>query len=140
MRALACVHVHERDRARFCAYFCGKAVPAHVSSLPLLNTLGLHPLETSFQHKIAMFVFRCLHNLASVLFNRYFCRGIGGAGDGSRRITRGSDSNLLQVPFLPGPAGRTTMAFFGSVLWNDLPPSTRIAADRKSFKDSLCGL
>ena len=108
-----------------------------VSSLPLLNVLKLLPLETTLRHKIAVFVFRCLHGTTSNSFHGFFNSVSQSAVSDSRRETRGTCSNLLLVPFLPGPAGRSTIQFFGSVLWNELSVRSRSIHVRDEFVASL---
>ena len=50
------------------------------------------------------------------------------------RTTRGQVSSLLRVPFLPGPAGRRSIQFVSSILWNALPVAVRTEGDWQTFK------
>ena len=81
------------------------------------------------------FVFRCLHDLASPLFCTYFqlTANTGQASRDDRRITRGQEQRLLQVPFLPGSSGRQSLTFVGSTLWNALPSDIRLRSAAFAF-------
>ena len=57
-----------------------------------------------------------------------------------QRTTRGQVSNLLQFPFFRGPAGRSTMMFRGSILWNALPSDFRVIRVRGPFRKSLSAI
>ena len=103
------------------------------SSGPLLLSLGLPRLQTVLHNKVAYFVHRCLTRQASPLFADLFCQ-VGGA---DTRPTRGSHHNLLVVPFMPGSAGRTSLNFYGSVLWNGLPSSVRSLVSSNEFRVAL---
>ena len=108
-----------------------------VSSVPLLSALDLPALEKTLRDKVAVFVFRCLSGKCSALFNSYFEPLSSTVNHSDRRITRGTRSNLLVIPFLPGSSGRRTLQFFGSVLWNDLPARVRSIDVRNEFVASL---
>ena len=58
----------------------------------------------------------------------------GQASRDDRRITRGQEQWLLQVPFLPGPSGRQSLTFVGSTLWNALPSDIRLHSAAVAFK------
>ena len=89
-------------------------------------------IEVLFRRKILVFVYRVINGLASPLFNPYFSLASQTA-DGTHRITRGQETRLLLVPFLPGPAGRASIRFQGSIVWNELPPNARSAKSRELF-------
>lgn len=110
-----------------------------VSSQPLLQCLHLQPLSVLFQHKVATFVFRCLNGLASSLFSPMF-RLVSQSRSSTGTGTRGSGSNLLVVPFVPGPAGRGLLSFYGSIVWNNLPATVRCQPDRLLFRSALSDL
>ena len=94
-------------------------VPSTTPSSPLLCRLDLLTLTQIYQQTFLFFVHRCLGaEMISSLFSTFFDLVNG-------RATRGQASRLLCVPFLPGPSGRSTVQFIGSVYWNCLPPDVR---------------
>ena len=111
-------------------------VPSRVPSGPLFRRLQLPQLETVYREKVATFVFRCMNSLTSPLFNDSF-QLMSNVASGTDRVTRGQESRLLCIPFLPGPAGRSTMRFVGSVVWNELPPPIRLLTDKAEFLNHL---
>ena len=104
------------------------------STQPLLDILCIPDIISTYQKKLAIFIFRCLHGQCSSLFHSFFTplHDIR-----SRQITRGAHFNLLKIPFLPSPAGRSTIMFTGAVLWNELPAHIRSKVNRDSFISSL---
>ena len=54
------------------------------------------------------------------------------------RVTRGQISQLLQLPFVRGPASRASMLFVGSVYCNRLPANIRCDEDILGFIAALC--
>lgn len=107
------------------------------SSGPLLLSLSLPPLDITLRNKIALFAFRCLHGLSSTQFQGLFTRVAEIPQAECRRTTRGADSNLLVIPFLMGPAGRSTISFVASVIWNELPPLVRSLHTKDAFTAAL---
>ncbi|XP_065196122.1 uncharacterized protein LOC135827585 [Sycon ciliatum] len=112
---------------------------SRASTAPLLVRLSIRSLTHIFNYKVLFFVFRCLHDLASPLFCTYFqlMANTGQASRDDRRITRGQEQRLLQVPFLPGPSGRQSLTFVGSTLWNALPSDIRLHSAAVAFKLAL---
>ena len=108
-----------------------------VSSTPLLRKLNIPTLTTTLHDKISLFVHRCLHKGASLLFSNMFVL-VSTSSNEVRLATRGSQANLLVVPFMPGPAGRCSIQYYGSVLWNALPQQLRKLASQSDFKRELC--
>jgi len=103
-----------------------------VPTAPLLALLDVSTLLHVYIHKILVFVHRCLHNSASSLFSNFFCAIP--SDPTNIPVTRGQVSSLLRIPFLPGPAGRSTIQFKGSMLWNALPAAIRSVKNTNSFK------
>ena len=93
---------------------------------PLLSLLSIVSLPHTYTHKIVLFVHRCINTSCSPLLQQIFTRTPPQTVPEDQRTTRGQVSNLLQVPFLRGPAGRSTMMFRGSILWNALPSDFRV--------------
>ena len=106
---------------------------------PLLVSLSIPSLTHIFHYKVLFSVFRCLHDLASPLFCAYFqlTTNTGQASWDDRRIPRGKEQRLLQVPFLPGPSGRHSLTFVGNTLWNALPSDIRLHSAAFAFKLAL---
>ena len=101
-----------------------------VSTAPLLSKLGVVLPDLIFRRKVIIFVYRCVHNLSSILFSQFFESTSFTRVAHSQLITRGSRSSLLQVPFFRGAVGRSSISFVGSVLWNVLPAGVRCANSR----------
>ena len=84
---------------------------------PLRTRLSLYSVKHLFIYKVLQFVFRCLSSSASTLFLPYFkLISVDPVVHGDRPFTRGQATQLLRIPFLPGPSGRHTMHFLGSSL------------------------
>ena len=97
----------------------------------LLCRLDLLTLTQIYQQKLLFFVHICLGaEMISSLFGTFFDLVNG-------RATRGQASRLVRVPFLPGPSGRSTVQFIGSVYWNWLPPDVRSIAIPSAFKKAI---
>ena len=73
-------------------------------------------------------------NMVYELSNFQLMANTGQASRDDRRITRGQEQQLLQVPFLPGPSGRQSLTFVGSTLWNALPSDIRLHSAAVAFK------
>ena len=99
---------------------------------PLLDKLDVSVATDLYQRKVLLFVHRCLNSCASTLFSSYFSLTANQANS-THRTTRGMETNLLCVPFLPGPAGRGSIRFRGSLLWNELPGIARQATCKSAF-------
>jgi len=109
-----------------------------VPTAPLLEILGVQPLNYVYTQKVCLFVHRCLHSAASPLFQHFFTTfQCAAAITAERRVTRGHESLLLVVPFLRGVAGRSSLPFRGSTLWNSLPEDIRCTHTTSSFKLKL---
>lgn len=109
-----------------------------IATAPLLARLDLKPLVFLYVQKVIMFVFRCMHGLSSALLSPLFRLSAASLADTSIvRRTRGQSSHLLIVPFLTGPAGRQSILFVGSVLWNQLPSCARCLGSRDVFHSTL---
>ena len=96
----------------------------------LYRNLGIPTNDQVFSRKVVVFVYRCLSHRASPLFDGYFKRT-------SDRRTRGHVQCLLEVPFWPGPSGRATIQFRGSLWWNSLPPSVRLQPTLPRFRENV---
>lgn len=108
-----------------------------VPTAPMLALLGVHALPHLYAQKLVIFVHRCLNNAASSLLIPLFCP-LAHADD--RPVTRGQATLSLLVPFLPNLAGRRTIQFRASRLWNALPSDIRSTTSLVSFKESLLSL
>ena len=104
-----------------------------VSTQPLLNELHVSEITDIMFRKALVFVFRCLDVHASSLSTHYYTP-IASLTDGNHRLTRGQEARLLSVPFLPGPAGRTSIQFSGVIGWNLLCHATRMSPFVDIFK------
>ena len=97
-----------------------------------VNSLGMvQSVDTLFCRKVCLFVYRCIHStsahpLISKLFSDYYTI--------STARTRGGSTYLLNVPFWRGPAGRSSIQFLGSILWNKLPDNIRCSISISAFK------
>ena len=98
-------------------------LPRRTPTAPLFVRLSMPQLHQLYVQRLLLFVFRCLHGRASSLFTSYYSLI---ATDVHRSfVTRGQVIQLLRVPFLPGPSGRSSIAFVGSTTWNSLPADIR---------------
>ena len=104
-----------------------------VPTAPLLELLGVPSLPQLLFQKLAIFVFKCLNDKTSPLLKNLFVP-INDPATPQLRTTRGQVSSLLRVPFLPGPAGRRSIQFVSSILWNALPVAVRTEGDWQTFK------
>ena len=104
---------------------------------PMLALLGIAPVRELFTVRLLLLVYRCLTGSASPLLQPLFCQLAGEQPNEDQRATRGQGTRLLRVPFLPGPAGRSSLAFRGSILWNGLPAGARTARTLPTFRTSL---
>ena len=107
------LELHERETM--------KCNSANVTK-PFLLKLNILPIEELFRKKVLVFVYRCVNLLLSSPFYQYYKKILlvyERAGN-TRRITRGQGTRLLQIRFQPGPSGRSSICFVGSVLWNEL--------------------
>lgn len=101
---------------------------------PMLDMLGISSLPQLLLQKLLVLVYRCLHSLASNLLQQLFSRTAPDQPDEANRVTRGHVTSLLRVPFMRGPAGRRSVQFFCSTLWNALPVAVRTVEDVDTFK------
>ena len=106
-------------------------LPTSTPSSPLLLRLGFAPLANLYKSKLLVFVHRCINQQISILFDPFF------APVANQRSTRGQMQRLLQVPFIRGPAGRSSVQFVGTVLWNQLPGPTRLIVQKSQFQKAL---
>ena len=104
-----------------------------VPTAPLLELLGVPSLPQRLLQKLTIFVFKCLNDKTSPLLKNLFVP-INDPATPQLRTTRGQVSSLLRVPFLPGPAGRRSILFVCSILWNALPVAVRTEGDWRRFK------
>ena len=109
-----------------------------VATAPLLVRLNVSLPVTLYRQKLAVFVFRCINDRCSHLFSSYFLPAAHRAQ--VSQITRGQNSDLLLVPFCPGPAGRKSIQFVGAVLWNNLPALARSEKCLANFKVMISAL
>ena len=75
-----------------------------VRTRPILLKLNITPIEGLYRMKLLVFVYRCINSLSSSLFSQYYLPVSEHAG-ATHKVTRGQESCLLRIPFLPGPAG-----------------------------------
>ena len=101
-----------------------QGLPRWTSTTPLFASLHISKLAQVFRQKIVKFVFRCLHGLTSRLLHDHFVR---------TTTVRNQERNTLVVPFWRGPAGRATIQFHGTQLWNSLPHTLREVTDFPLF-------
>ena len=112
-------------------------LPRRTPTAPLFARLSMPQLHQLYVQRLLLFVFRCLHGRASSLFQSYYSLI---ATDVDRScVTRGQVSQLLRVPLLPGPSGRSSIAFVGSTTWNSLPADIRACDVRHTFQALLSG-
>ena len=109
---------------------CSVHVPT--PSAPLLNQLRLRPIKQLMLIKSLVFVHRCLYPSISPNLTIMFSPIVS-----IDNTTRGSVTEILIVPFLPGPSGRLSIRFRGAVAWNSLPPVIGTLTNRSFFKQCL---
>ena len=100
---------------------------------PLLTQLHWLPVKKRIVYKIALLVFKCIHNLApgylSHLLNirqqsRYNLRSRG-------------DALLLHIPRISSKKGEQSSDFCGPTVWNSLPVQVRTCTSVEAFKRNL---
>ena len=106
----------------------------------IIHELALLVYHIHIHTKIVVFVHSCIYSSCSPLLHQLFTRTAPGTVPEDQRTTRGQVSNLLQVPFLRGPAGRSTMMFRGSILWNALPSDFRVIGVPGPFQKALSAI
>lgn len=111
-----------------------------VPTAPLLSLLGLPSLHHTYICKLLIFVHRCIRNAASPLFDPFFSLISEDVPPTNAPVTRGQVTSLLRIPFLPGPAGRCTIQYKASVVWNALPAAVRSTQALSTFKSSVSSL
>ena len=84
---------------------------------PILSDLHWLPIEFRIKFKLAVTVFKCLHNMAP----KYLC-DIVSKKVNTRTLWSSSKSNLLIVPRTKTKTGEKAFRFAGPKTWNDLPP------------------
>ena len=104
---------------------------------PLLALLSIVGLAHTYTQKVLIFVHRCINGYCSPLLQQLFTTTAPNTVLNDQRITRGQVSNLFQVPFLRGPAGRSSMMFHGSIAWNALSADVRSITAADQFKRAL---
>jgi len=116
----------------------GVTTPARTQ--PLLLQLHVSLVTDIMHRKVLVFVFRCISSSASTLFEQFYSCIAPHAQVGSHPVTRGQATQLLSVPFLPGPGGRQSIQFRGSVWWNSLPSETRTSRTLQIFQQHISKL
>ena len=100
-------------------------------SRTVLNHAQLYPLELRLNIKLYMFVYRCLHGLASPLLAAIFVRLSDGAR--STTVTRGQATDAPILPPARTRYGFHSIPFLASDRWNSLPPACRRARSPREF-------
>ena len=106
----------------------------------LRSLLSNVSLPHTYTHKIVVFVHRCINFSCSPLLQQLFTRTAPETVSDDQRTILGQVSNLLQVPSLRGSAGRSTMIFRGSILWNALPFDFRVIGVPGPFRKALSAI
>ena len=101
---------------------------------PFLALLSIVSLAHTYTQKVLIFVHRCINGYCSPLLQQLFTTTAPNTVLNDQLITRGQVPNYLQVPFLRGPAGRSSMMFHGSIAWNALSADVRSITAADQFK------
>jgi len=105
-----------------------------VSTVALRSRLKLPSVQSLFIQKLLVLCTARYTPRTAHFFSHYFSSL---PTRDRNRVTRGQNSRLLQIPFLPGPSGRTTMQFVASCYWNALPAQTRVILDIQQLRQAL---
>jgi len=105
------------------------------SNTPLLRDLHWLRVPQRVEYKLAVLVYRCLHDLApAYLSNVIRCV----ADISSRRRLRSSSTSALVVPAMcRSTVGDRAFHVATSRIWNRLPPRTTSAPSLQTFKKRL---
>ena len=91
----------------------------------------LYPISLRFNLKLYVFVYRCLHELASPLLQNLFSRRSFMSHTAAR--TRGQTFNMLQLPSAKSRYGYNSVCFLAADRWNSLPQVCREASSLPEF-------
>lgn len=92
-------------------------------------------LEQRLNFKQYVFVYRCLHGLASPLLTAVFTPRC--AGPRTAAVTRGQVHNALVLPAAHSQYGLHAISYLGADRWNALPPSYRQARSPAEFRNFI---
>jgi len=91
----------------------------------------LYTLEQRLNLKTYVFVYRCLHGLASPLLQSLFVPIA--AADHTNAVTRGQSASALTLPRSRTRYGYNSVSFLGADRWNSLPSNCRQARSPAEF-------
>ena len=106
-----------------------KSKDCHIT--PVLKELHWLPVAVRIKYKIAVMVYKCLHDMAP----QYLCELIS-----VRKIPRSlrsSASTQLVIPQTKIKTGERAFSVSGPIVWNKLPSLVRSAQDITDFKSKL---
>ena len=105
--------------------------PRYCHITPLLKQLHWLPIYARIEFKIAVTVFKCLHELAP----QYLADLI--QKHSPSRSLRSSSKSLLVIPKTRTKFGERAFSISGPTVWNNLPHEIRFCMELKKFKSSL---
>ena len=106
--------------------------PRYERATPLFFKLHWLPVTFRIKYKIAILIFKCLHNLAPMYLNNLI-----EPYQPSRNLRSSSQNLLVQKRFHYKTVGERSFSFYGPQLWNSLPLSLRSIQNFNTFKKKL---
>lgn len=93
------------------------------SSHFILSRHKINSIDSQFQLKLFVFIFRCLHSLTSPLLSELFLTR--SAATHTSSVTRSQTQDALAIPHAKGKVGRSSLPFICASKWNALPADIR---------------
>ena len=100
---------------------------------PLLNKLHWLPVKKRIMFKVALMVYKCVHNLAP----DYLSSLLHTPQETRYNLRSRVDNTLLHVPRVSSKKGEQSFDFSGPTVWNSLPNNVRSCTSVESFKRNL---
>ena len=100
---------------------------------PLLKQLHWLPVERRISYKVALIVYKCIHEFAP----EYLMNLLSPQRRSSYRLRSSADTTILHVPRIDSKRGEASFDFCGPKIWNSLPAHVRLCTSIDSFKQKL---
>lgn len=133
-----CLHTAQYQRLinlskRAQRYVFGYPSRAHTD--PIRKRHRLMPIDVRFTFRLHIFVYRCLHNMASPLLQAVFVPRFAASCTSAR--TRSQTQCGLSLPAVRSRSGYFSLCYLAADRWNSLPAEIRSAPTLARFRSSL---
>ena len=105
----------------------------HDRATPLLKELHWLPVERRISYKVALIVYKCMHNIAP----EYLISLLSMPHRSNYSLRSSKDTLYLNIPRVDSKKGEASFDFCGPKTWNNLPYELRSSISIESFKKNL---